>query len=405
MGARIVILGAGQAGAALAAKLRSEGHDGAITLIGEEATPPYQRPPLSKKYLLGETPKERLFLKPEAWYAENDVDLRIGVRAEAVDLESRQVVLAGGEAVPFDLLAFCTGARPRWLPEAMGGALPGVFAMRDLADADALGGELREGARALVIGGGYIGLEAAAVLASRGAEAVLVEAADRILGRVASGETATWFADLHRGKGVTVIEGAALERLEAGEDGHLAAARLGDGRRIEADFAVVGIGVIPNGDLAEAAGIETVRGAIRVDARARTSADGVFAAGDCTILPWRGREIRLESVQNAIDQAEAAAMEMLGKGEDYDPVPWFWSDQYDVKLQIAGLGAEWDRVVERPGAREGAVSHWYFRDGELIAVDAMNDPRAYMTGKRWLEAGKSPDADALADPQTDLKTL
>ncbi|MEM6742682.1 MAG: FAD-dependent oxidoreductase [Pseudomonadota bacterium] len=402
---RVAILGAGQAGAALAIKLRAEGHDGPVTLIGEEASPPYQRPPLSKKYLLGEMPKERLLLKPEAWYADNGIALRTGVRAEAVDLDAREVRLAGGETVPFDALAFCTGARPRWLPEAMGGALPGVYAMRDLADADALGGELREGAKALVIGGGYIGLEAAAVLASRGAEAVLVEAAPRILGRVASGETATWFADLHRGKGVTVIEGAALQRLEAGEDGRLDAAVLEDGRRIEADFAVVGIGVIPNGELAEAAGIETERGAIRVDARARTSAPDVFAAGDCVVLPWRGREIRLESVQNAIDQAEAAAMEMLGRGEDYDPVPWFWSDQYDVKLQIAGLGVDWDRVVRRPGAREGSVSHWYYRDRELIAVDAMNDPRAYMTGKRWLEAGRSPDPDALADPQADLKTL
>ncbi|MEM6438122.1 MAG: FAD-dependent oxidoreductase [Pseudomonadota bacterium] len=402
---RVAILGAGQAGAALAIKLRAEGHDGPVTLIGEEASPPYQRPPLSKKYLLGEMPKERLLLKPEAWYADNGIALRTGVRAEAVDLDAREVRLAGGETVPFDALAFCTGARPRWLPDAMGGALPGVYAMRDLADADALGGELREGAKALVIGGGYIGLEAAAVLASRGAEAVLVEAAPRILGRVASGETATWFADLHRGKGVTVIEGAALQRLEAGEDGWLAAAVLEDGRRIEADFAVVGIGVIPNGELAEAAGIETERGAIRVDARARTSAPDVFAAGDCVVLPWRGREIRLESVQNAIDQAEAAAMEMLGRGEDYDPVPWFWSDQYDVKLQIAGLGVDWDRVVRRPGSREGSVSHWYYRDRELIAVDAMNDPRAYMTGKRWLEAGRSPDPDALADPQADLKTL
>ncbi|MEO1687563.1 MAG: FAD-dependent oxidoreductase, partial [Pseudomonadota bacterium] len=394
-----------QAGAALAAKLRAEGFAGPIALIGEEPAPPYQRPPLSKKYLLGELPRERLFLKPQAWYAEHDVDLRLGRCVEAIDRAARTVHLSDGERLPYDRLAWVAGARPRRLPAEIGGDLPGVLTMRDLADADAMAGRLAAGARALVVGGGYIGLEAAAVLAARGLSVTVLEAAPRILGRVACAETAAWFADLHRSRGVTVREDAALTRIEPGEDGAAARAVLADGETLDLDFAVVGIGVIPNAEAPEAAGLEMALGGVKVDAAARSSDPAIYAAGDVAALPLGGEVLRLESVQNAIDQAEAAALSMLGRGAPYAPTPWFWSDQFDVKLQIAGLARGWDRIVARPGTREGAASHWYFRGEAFIAVDAMNDPRAYMTGKRWLEAGRSPDADALADPEADLKTL
>lgn len=401
-----VILGAGQAGASLAAALRAKGHDGPVTLVGEEPAAPYQRPPLSKKYLLGEMARERLLLRPEAFYAEHDIALRTGLRATVIDRAAQKIRFDDGSALPYDRLALTTGARPRALPAALGGALPGVYAVRALADVDAMAAEFVAGRRLLVIGGGYIGLEAAAVAASSGLHVTLIEAAPRILGRVASAETAAWFADLHRARGVDLREGVALERLEPGPDGRVTRAMLGGGESLEVDFVLVGIGVLANAELAEAAGLALAPGGgIEVDAACRTADPAIFAAGDCASLPWRGARIRLESVQNAIEQGEAAAAAMLGEAVDYDPMPWFWSDQYDVKLQIAGLARDWDRIVTRPGTRPGAASHWYFRGRELIAVDAMNDPRAYMTGKRWLEAGRSPDPDALSAPEADLKTL
>ncbi len=398
----IVIIGAGQAGASLAAMLRKEGFDGDVTLIGAEPEPPYQRPPLSKKYLLGEMEVERLYIRPLSFYAENRIDLRLGVAVAAVDAAARTVRMAGGETLSYDRLAFATGARPHMLPAEIGGTLGGVYPVRTLADVDAMAAEFAEGRRALIVGGGYIGLEAAAVAAARGVRVTLVEMAPRILQRVACAETSAWFRALHARHGCEIREGVGLARLTG--DGHVSRAEFADGTAAEVDFVVIGIGVAPETRLAEAAGAKIENG-IAVDARCATSLPGVYAAGDCASFPWRGRRIRLESVQNAIDQAEAAALNMMGRATDYNPTPWFWSDQYDVKLQIAGLNAGFDRVVRRPGAREGAVSHWYFRGAELLAVDAMNDPRGYMTGKRWLEAGHSPDPEGLADPERDLKTL
>ena len=399
--AGIVVVGAGQAGAALVAKLRALGHDGSVTLIGAEPVPPYQRPPLTKKYLTGEMALERLFLRPESFYADQNITLRLGCRVTGVDPAAR-VVRLGDETLPYDQLALTTGAVPRRLPAAIGGDLAGVYVARDLADADAMMPEFAPGRRLLVVGGGYIGLEAAAVAASRGLAVTLVEAAPRILGRVASAETADWFRALHTGYGVQVIEGAGLERL-TGTQGRVTGARLTDGREIAADFVIAGIGIAPDTALAEAAGLALDNG-IAVDAQGRTSDPRVWAAGDCASFPHAGGRLRLESVQNAIDMAEAVAANMLGAGRDYAPVPWFWSDQYDVKLQIAGLKTGHDRVVTRPGKGE-AVSFWYFRGPRFLAVDAANDPRAYMIGKRLLEAGRSPDPDALADPATDLKAL
>ncbi|SMX45144.1 NAD(P)/FAD-dependent oxidoreductase [Ruegeria arenilitoris] len=397
----IVVIGAGQAGSSLGAGLRKGGVDGAITLIGAEPVLPYQRPPLSKAYLLGEMELERLFLRPESFYTENDITLRLGQQVTAIDPAAKTVTI-GGEVISYDQLALTTGSHPRRLPAAIGGDLKGVHVVRTLADVDAMAPAVTEGARALIVGGGYIGLEAAAVCAKRGVHVTLVEMADRILQRVAAPETSDYFRALHSAHGVDIREGVGLERI-TGENGKVTGAVLGDGTELEVDFVVVGVGIAPATELAEAAGLAIENG-IKTDAQGRTSAADIWAAGDCASFPYKGRRIRLESVPNAIDQAEVVAQNMLGAGKDYLATPWFWSDQYDVKLQIAGLNTGYDRVVTRPG--EGATtSFWYYQGDQLLAVDAMNDPRAYMVGKRLIDAGKTADPAVVADPAADLKPL
>jgi 3-phenylpropionate/trans-cinnamate dioxygenase ferredoxin reductase subunit len=395
----VVVIGAGQAGASCVAKLRNGGFEGKITLIGAEPCPPYQRPPLSKGYLLGDMTLERLFLRPEAFYADQGIALKTDCRVTAIDPEARVLSTTEGE-VAYDELVLATGSLPRRLPAAIGGDLEGVFTVRDLADVDAMAPRFVKGAKVLIVGGGYIGLEAAAVAAKLGLEVTLVEMADRILQRVAAPETSDYFRALHEGHGVTLREGVGLERLLG--EGHVTGARLSDGTEIATDFIITGVGIEPDIALAKAARIEIDNG-IKVDAQGRTTVPGIWAAGDCTSFPYRGGRIRLESVPNAIDQAEVVAENILGAGKDYIAKPWFWSDQYDVKLQIAGLNTGYDRVVSRLG--EGSASFWYYRGETLLAVDAANDPRGYMVGKRLIEAGKSPDPARVADPQTDLKAL
>ena len=399
----VLIVGAGQAGASVAEGLRKAGHAGPITLIGDEPVPPYQRPPLSKAYLLGDLPQERLLLRPPHWYRDNDVALRTGTRVAAIDPDARRVTLASGEMLAYRDLVLATGARPRTLPADLGGDLGGVHVMRSLADADALAPRLVAGHRVLIVGGGYIGLEAAAVAAKRGLHVTLIEAAPRILGRVAAPVTADWFRDLHAAHGVQIREGTGLASVEA-RDGAIAAAILDDGTRLPVDVMIAGIGIVPDTGLARAAGLALDNG-IAVDALGRTSNRHVWAAGDCASFEHDGIRIRLESVGNAIDQGHAVAANICGADRPYRPTPWFWSDQYDVKLQIAGLNAGWTDVAVRPGATDRAASHWYFADGRLIAVDAMNEPRAYMVGKRLIEAGRSPGPAAVADPATELKAL
>ncbi|MFW8633605.1 NAD(P)/FAD-dependent oxidoreductase [Cribrihabitans pelagius] len=397
----IVVIGAGQAGASLVAKLRKERFEGKITLIGAEEALPYQRPPLSKAYLLGEMEAERLFLRPESFYAENRITLKLGCTVTAIDAQARTVT-CGGEVIPYDQLALTTGSEPRRLPEAIGGGLENVFVVRGLADVDAMAPHVTDGKRALIVGGGYIGLEAAAVCAKRGLNVTLVEMADRILQRVAAPETSDYFRKLHQSHGVGIREGTGLERLE-GEDGKVARAVLSSGDVLDVDFVVVGVGITPSTALAELAGLELDNG-IRTDAQGRTSQPAIWAAGDCASFPFQGRRIRLESVPNAIDQAEVVAQNMLGAGKDYVAQPWFWSDQYDVKLQIAGLNSGYDDVVTRQGEGQ-QVSFWYYRGDQLVAVDAMNDPRAYMVAKRLIDAGKTADKAVVRDPAADLKPL
>ncbi len=396
----IVVIGGGQAGASLVAKLRTEGFEGAITLVCGEAVPPYQRPPLSKAYLLGEMEEERLYLRPESFYADHDIALRLATRATGLDLAARQVSLSDGTTLGYDALALTTGAVPRRLPAAIGGDLEGVLTMRDLADADRLAPELRPGARVLIVGGGYIGLEAAAVCAKKGLTVTLVEAAPRILQRVAAAETSDYFRALHTAQGVTIREGTGLDRLTG--EGRVTGARLSDGTGIEVDFVIVGVGILPDTELAQAAGLEVENGIV-TDLAGRTSDPHVWAAGDCATVTIEGQRMRLESVGNAIDQAEVVARNILGQGVDYQPAPWFWSDQYDCKLQIAGLNLGHDAVHVRQGEGDQR-SHWYYRGERLIAVDAMNDSRAYMIGKRLIEMGKSPSPETVTT-LADLKPL
>lgn len=396
----VVIIGAGQAGAALAAKLRSLGHSGPVTMIGDEPAPPYQRPPLSKAYLLGEMTADRLWLRAPEFWAEQGVTLRLGHKVTAIDTTA-QTVTMGDTVVPYDALALTTGATPRRLPAAIGGDLSGVYTVRTLADVDAMRAEFQPGRSVVIVGGGYIGLEAAAVASKLGLQVTVLEMAPRILQRVAAPETSDHFRKLHQSHGVTILESTGLDRLLG--QGHVRGARLSDGREVAADFVIVGVGISPNTDLAEAAGLVIDNG-IATDAQGRTSAPNIWAAGDCASFPWRGGRLRLESVGNAIDQAEVVAANILGAGLDYAATPWFWSDQFDCKLQIAGLNTGYDRIITRH-ADAGAVSFWYFRGTDLLALDAMNDARAFMVGKRLIEAGKSPDPQVIADPATDLKTL
>lgn len=396
----VVIVGAGQAGCSAAAKLRALGHDGPVTLVGEEAYLPYQRPPLSKAYLLGEMEAERLHLRAPSFYEEQTITALVGEKVTAIDREACSIALADRE-LPYWQLILTTGSLPRRLPAAIGGNLEGAYTIRSIADIDGASPKFEAGRKLLVVGGGYIGLEVAAVARKLGLEVTLVEAAPRILQRVAAKETSDYFRALHESHGVTILEGVGLECL-LGEE-RVTGARLANGAVLEADFAVLGIGIAPNSALAETAGLKIDNG-IWTDAFGRTSDPNIWAAGDCASFPHGEERIRLESVGNAIDQAEAVAANIMGRNEAYRAKPWFWSDQYDVKLQIAGLNSGYDSLVVRPTS-DHSQSFWYYSGERLLAVDAMNDPRGYMVAKRLIELGRSPEKAQVADPQSNLKAL
>lgn len=394
----ILIIGAGQAAAAFAAKYRALDGDRPVTIIGDEPVLPYQRPPLSKKYLVGEASFDRLLLKPPAWYEANHVTVLTGRKVSAIDRAARTVTLDDGERLGWGTLVIATGSMPRRLPSAIGGDLTGVFTLRGKADADALMADFLPGRRLVVIGGGYIGLEAAAVGKTRGLEVTVIELADRILKRVAAAPTADLIRALHADHGVDIREGTAMHRL-VGTDGRLTGVELADGQLLAADIAVVGIGVLPDTHLAEAAGLAIDNG-IAVDGFGRTSDPDILALGDCASFPYAGGRIRLESVQNAFDQGEAAAAALIGAGGAYIPQPWFWSDQYDAKLQIAGLNAGHDETLSTDGPRPGSHAVWYFREGAMIAVDALNYPAAFVTAKKLLDSNR-----AVSRGDIETKTL
>ena len=400
-GRRAVIVGAGQAGVSVAEKLRANGFKGTVTLVGDEPHAPYQRPPLSKAYLLGQVERQRLKLKAEDWYAKNMIELRIDVRVDSIDRQQRHIRLAEGSALPYDDLVLTTGAIPRQLPKAISCGLSGVFTVRSLSDIDALRPVFQSSGKLLVIGGGYIGLEIAAVARSRGLAVEVVETADRILPRVACTETAYEIEALHRSKGVKFHFGVSVDKL-LGAD-HVTAARLANGKIIQANVVVAGIGALPNSALAQRAGLAVDDGIV-VDACGRTDDPSIWAAGDCANFCLLSGSLRLESVGNAIDSADLVARNIMGAQQPYQPTPWFWSDQFDLKLQIAGLSRPSDRVVVRKGSGPGR-SHWYYREGKLVAVDGLNAPRDYLIGKRLMAMSASPPPADLADGDIALEAL
>ncbi len=378
----ILIVGAGQAGAQAVQSLRQGGYQGALTLVGNEPHLPYQRPPLSKKYLTGETDEERLLLRPAAMYRDLDVDVRLGVAATQLDTTRHRVRLADGTVLPYSKLLIATGMRAR--PLAIPGIdLPGVVTLRSMLDAARIRRDLDPSNRVVVIGGGYIGLEVAAIARGMGLQVTVLEAAGRVLGRVVAPEVSRFFTKLHLDHGLDLRVATGVIAVEG--NGRAEAVVLADGSRVPADLVLLSIGAIPDTALAEAAGIE-VRDGILVDAGARTSAPEVYAAGDCARFQSArfGRSIRLESVQNAIDQAKAAASAMLGQQPVYDPVPWFWSDQYDVKLQIVGLSHGYDTIHIDGDPEAGPFSVAYVGDGRLLAVDSINHPRRHMQARKMI---------------------
>jgi len=399
---KVIIVGGGQAAASLAHKMRSLGFDGALTMMCEEKTPPYQRPPLSKKYLLGEMALERLYLRPEHYYVEQNITLHLGERVNAIDRQNNEIITEKGQYA-YDRLVLATGSTPRLLPAHLGGTLENVFSVRDLKDADSLAPHMKEGKRLLIIGGGYIGLEAAAVAAARGMDVTLIEMSERILQRVAAPQTSDYFRSLHQSHGVTIKEQTGLTRL-LGQNGQVVGAELSDGSTLEIDLAILGIGITPATNLAQDCGLAIENG-IRVDALGRSSDPNIWAAGDCCSFPYKDGYLRLESVPNAIDQAEVIAQNIMGAEIAYIPKPWFWSDQYDVKLQIAGLNTGYDKIIERKNPTLLSQSFWYYAQDTLIAVDAMNDPRAYMVAKKLIESGLTPDPALVEDASSNLKDL
>jgi 3-phenylpropionate/trans-cinnamate dioxygenase ferredoxin reductase component len=381
MAGSVLIVGAGQAGMTVAQTLREGGYAGPITLVGNEKHGPYQRPPLSKKFLSGELEASRLELKPEAWFPANNVTLQTDIEISRVDITGRTAQHAGG-SLAFDHLVFATGTRSR-RPPIPGLHLPGVHTLRDIADVDRLRPSFRPGKTIAIIGAGYIGLEVAAVARGLGLDVVVIEAAERVLARSVSPDVSSFFTSMHRAEGVDLRLATGIASVEAEGAGLVVATTAQE--RIQADVVLVATGAQPNTELAEAAGV-SVRDGILVDGQGRASAPGVYAAGDCTRFDSAryGRSIRLESVQNAIDQAKAVAGTILGKPGLYDPLPWFWSDQYDVKLQIAGLSQGYDKAVMRPTPDERSFSVYYLKDNVLIAVDSVNRARDHMMGRRLI---------------------
>jgi 3-phenylpropionate/trans-cinnamate dioxygenase ferredoxin reductase subunit len=379
-GQGVVIVGAGQAAAQLVVSLRGGGFSGPIAVIGDEPFLPYQRPPLSKKFLSERPAPDSLFLRPAQFWSERDVQFMLGTAAAKVDLRSRLVTLSDGREVPFHALVFATGTCARRLP-LPGIDLPGVFSLRAIGDVQRLRPALDASRRIAILGGGYIGLETAAVMRGENRDVTVVEAEDRVLKRVTAPPVAKFFDRLHRERGVDIRVGARVAGI--GGEGRAAALRLADGMDVAADVILLAAGAKANDELAQAAGLACSEG-ILVDALGRTGVANVFAIGDCARFPSvrYGRQLRLECVQNAIDQAKAAAAAILGTPGSYDPVPWFWSDQYEFKLQIAGLFDGYDDVVEVGDTAGGRFSVEYRRDGRLIAVDAVNDARAHMLARR-----------------------
>jgi 3-phenylpropionate/trans-cinnamate dioxygenase ferredoxin reductase subunit len=382
----IIIVGASQAGLQVAESLRGEGYDGPITLIGDETHPPYQRPPLSKALLTGETTEDRLILRGPELLARKNIELVTGMRAVAIDRQGRTVRLSDGRTLPYRGLALTTGARARVL--AIPGAdLDGVVTLRTIEDSRRIAAGIANASAVAVVGGGFIGLEIAAAARKAGKPVIVLEALDRLLARSSAPFVSKFFLDLHRSHGVDVRLATQVTAL-AGQS-HVSGVVTGDGTTHAADLVVVGVGIVANSELAQECGLACERGII-VDDCSRTEDPSIVAAGDCAARRMAdGTLLRLESVQNAIEQGKSAAAALLGRARPFVAAPWFWSDQYDVRLQMAGLSAGHDRIVVRGATDERRFSVFYFRGGPLIAVDSINRAPDHIAARKLLDAGKS----------------
>lgn len=404
MTATTVIVGAGQAGGDLATALRQSGYAGRVVLIGEEAAVPYRRPPLSKAFLSGEIGEEALYIKSAEAYAKHNIELRTGVMVESIDRAAHAVTLAGGERLSYDKLALTTGGRARRLP-LPGADKPNVHSVRTIEDIRRLREQFQPGKRLVIVGGGYIGLEVAAVGIKKGLQVTLVEALPRLLARVTGPELSGYYDQVHRRHGVDIRLGAGVRELEY-SDQQVEAVILQDGSRVPADIVIVGIGLIPNTELAERAGLAVDNG-ILVDLYAQTSDPDIVAAGDCTNHEsgFCGRRLRLESVPNASEQARVAAASICGRQLPHGSVPWFWSDQYNLKLQMVGLSQGYDQVVVRGSMAADSFLAFYLQQGVVIAVDSVNRAPDFMVGKKMVAGRLRADPAVLADESVSLKSL
>ncbi|MFT4720220.1 MAG: 3-phenylpropionate/trans-cinnamate dioxygenase ferredoxin reductase subunit [Candidatus Azotimanducaceae bacterium] len=398
--AAMVIVGAGQGAGQAAASFRQEGYEGEIIILGDEPFPPYQRPPLSKQYLSGELPLERVFVRPEKFYTDRNIDLRTNTRVSAIDAQAKTVTTAAGEAIAYEKLLIATGSRPRKL-SIPGSDLAGIHYLRTITDVDGIAVAMKTAKKVVIVGGGYIGLEVASVAVTAGLDVTVLEMEQRILQRVTTPGMSEYYHQLHTSRGLKILTETAVSGFTG--DDQVRQVLCGD-VTIDADLVIVGIGIIANTELASDAGISCENG-VTVDGHCQTSAADVYAIGDCTNHPnpILGRRLRLESVPNALEQARVAVANMCGKEKVYSSVPWFWSDQYELKLQMVGFSADGDTEVLRGDKSANEFAVFYLKDGAVVGVDAVNSPREFMICKQLY--GKQVDAARLADPATDLKTL
>ena len=381
----IVIAGGGHAAFACLNALVQQGLGARTMLISAEPDLPYRRPPLSKEYLSGKMETPQLLQRPADWYAGAKVETRLGQSVASVDADNRKVILEDGSRIDYQQLVLATGAKAKQLPAKLAGKFTNLHTLRDRADADRLRECLQPGKRLLVIGGGYLGLEVAASANDAGLSVALIEAESRILARVAAEPTAEYFRALHEARGVEIFTQAALAALH-GDGEQAEEAELADGQRLPFDVLLISIGADPATDLAESAGLKLGNG-IAVNQHCRTSDPNIYACGDCTSFQWRGQTVRLEAVQNAQAQGEVVAANLAGQAKTYQPAPWFWSNQYNAKLQIAGLNTGYTRAEAHPEPGDNALSVWYYRDEELLAVDAINAPKVFVAARKILEGG------------------
>ncbi len=403
MSKQIVIAGAGHAAGQVVVTLVQKKFAGSIVLVGDESFLPYQRPPLSKKFLAGELPAERLYFRPASFYENAGADVRLSTRIEAIDRAAKTLATEKGDEIAYDTLVLATGSCVREIP-VTGHELAGVHYLRSIDDVHHIRAALARAKRVVIVGAGYIGLEVAAVIRQLGFDVTVIEMAGRVMSRVVSPQISEFFQNEHRARGVRLELSTGLKAFVG--DNRVTAVETTDGRKIAADLVVIGAGIVPNTELAEAAGLSIDNGIV-VDDRCRSSDPDIYAVGDCTSHPSRiyGRNIRLESVQNALEQARTAAANVCGEDLQYSQVPWFWSDQYDLKLQIAGLSEGYDDIVIRGNPDERSFACLYLKNKRLIAIDAINAPRDFMQAKLLIANATMPDRHKLADTATMLKEL